>query len=100
MVTRAQSTTHIVAYKTKGKSAVGTSNWETHRTGAWGVEAFLNFVLGGGEWLASRTIRFNPIETVPGTHFYGTRSGRCREHRKILPLLGIEPPPPCRQASL
>jgi hypothetical protein len=57
--------------------------------------------VGGGEWSASLTGRFNP-----GTHCMGrklsgpqSRLGRCREDEKLLPLPANEPRFPGRPAN-
>jgi hypothetical protein len=35
------------------------------------IRNFLTSTLAGGEWAASRPVRFTPGETAPGTHWIG-----------------------------
>jgi hypothetical protein len=52
---------------------------------------FLTSALDEGAWSASRTGRFTLRERVSGTHSPvgpQSRSGRCREEKIFLPLLG------------
>jgi hypothetical protein len=56
---------------------------------------FLTSALAGGEWSASRPVRFTPGERAPGTHWIGgwldPRAGLDdMEKRKFLTLQGLE----------
>jgi hypothetical protein len=64
---------------------------------------FLDLVLVGGEWSASRPDRFTPGKTVPVTHWIGgwvgPRTGLDDvERRTFLTLPGLELRPLCRPA--
>jgi hypothetical protein len=56
---------------------------------------FLDLVISGGEWSASRSGRFTPRETAPGTHWIGSWVGPRTglddvEKRKFPTLPGLE----------
>jgi hypothetical protein len=59
------------------------------------IHVFMNLELDGGEWSASRSVRFTPGETFQGTHLIGGGVGPRTsmddmEKRIFLPLLALE----------
>jgi hypothetical protein len=68
------------------------------------IHIFLTSALAGGEWSASRSGCFTPVERAPGTHWVDLRAGLDGvEKRKFLTLPGLELRPlgsPARSQSL
>jgi hypothetical protein len=58
------------------------------------IHVFLTLAVVGGEWSASRPVRFNPVERAPDTHWIGgwvglRTSPDDMEKRKFLTLPGL-----------
>jgi hypothetical protein len=58
------------------------------------IHIFLTSALVGGEWSASRLVRFTSEEKAPGTHGIGSWECPRREEEKIHDTTGTRTPNP------
>jgi hypothetical protein len=58
------------------------------------IQMFLTSTLFGGEWSASRSCHFTPVERAPGTHWIGGWLDPESGEEKILHRTGTRTPTP------